>query len=129
MYWVERENGFIVSGTTSGANREELIYWPGSQISGIDVGNYDFSNVEEDKFSLLEGVIFPNPADDYITLNLNGVNADKIEVYDATGKLFSINIISTDQPHIFIGNLYPGIYLIKIFSNDKDVITLRFTKN
>ncbi|HOY37700.1 MAG TPA: T9SS type A sorting domain-containing protein [Bacteroidales bacterium] len=128
IYWVERENGFIVTSTTMGAERQELIFWENSQISGIDVGNFDFSNVEEDTFSLPDGVIYPNPAGDYINLNLNGIDADKIEIYDITGKLISNDNLSSEQTQFFIGNLKSGLYVLKVYDGNTNIATLKFNK-
>ncbi len=74
-------------------------------------------------------ILYPNPVDDYLNLNLNGIKADKLKLYDITGKLLSSNSISLDQARIFTGSLHPGIYLIKVCIDIKEVATLRFMKN
>ncbi|HRW21177.1 MAG TPA: T9SS type A sorting domain-containing protein, partial [Bacteroidales bacterium] len=73
--------------------------------------------------------VYPNPASDFINLSLNGVKADKVEIYDITGKLLSTYNLSSDSEQIFTGDLKPGLYFLKICSNDQNISTLRFTKN
>ncbi|MGC9331892.1 MAG: T9SS type A sorting domain-containing protein [Bacteroidales bacterium] len=33
--------------------------------------------------------MYPNPSSDYFNINLNGINADKMEICDITGKVIS----------------------------------------
>jgi hypothetical protein len=79
----------------------------------------------------IENVIsgYPNPASDYININLNGVSADKMEICDITGKVISSQIISTEHSQTHIKNLKPGLYLLKIYNKYQNVTTLRFVKN
>lgn len=73
--------------------------------------------------------VYPNPASDYININLNGVSADKMEICDITGKVISSQIISTEHSQTHIKNLKPGLYLLKIYNKYQNVTTLRFVKN
>jgi hypothetical protein len=73
--------------------------------------------------------VYPNPASDYININLNGVSADKMEICDITGKVISSQIISTEHSQTNIKNLKPGLYLLKIYNKYQNVTTLRFVKN
>jgi len=72
---------------------------------------------------------YPNPASDYINLNLNGIQADKLEIYDIAGKLLSTNNINSELTKVFTGNLKSGIYLLKFYNKSQIVTILRFVKN
>ena len=74
-------------------------------------------------------IIYPNPASDYINLNLNGLTANKIEICDITGKVISSQFIATELSQSHIKNLNPGMYLLKIYNKNQNVTTLRFVKN
>lgn len=74
-------------------------------------------------------IIYPNPASDYININLNGISADKIEFCDITGKVILSQIIAKEHNQIHIGDLKPGMYLLKIYNKNQNVTTLRFVKN
>jgi hypothetical protein len=73
--------------------------------------------------------IFPNPSSNYININLNGLSADKMEICDITGKAISSQIIAKEHNQIHIGNIKPGMYLLKIYNKNQNVTTLRFVKN
>ncbi len=71
--------------------------------------------------------IYPNPATDFITLNIPGHKAQKIEIYDSYGQLVikkSINNISNFS--INTTQLIEGIYFIKIFA-DNNILSSKFT--
>ena len=73
--------------------------------------------------------VYPNPAKDFINLNLNGIKLDKFEIYDITGKLISTSNFNLEQTQVFTGNLKSGIYFLKIYNKNQNITTLRFLKN
>jgi hypothetical protein len=72
---------------------------------------------------------YPNPAGEFISLNLNGIQADKMEICDITGKAIFCQIIAKEHNPIHIGNINPGMYLLKIYNKNQNITTLRFVKN
>lgn len=58
--------------------------------------------------------VYPNPADDHITLQLDHAKADRLEIYTMDGRLVS----SRDKPERLqpVGHLSPGIYMLRIIS-------------
>jgi hypothetical protein len=69
--------------------------------------------------------IFPNPANDFFTFELddNGIEEFEIRIYDNMGKIVKSPIISNRK--IQINHLSQGIYLVKIlFNNDRFVSKL-----
>jgi hypothetical protein len=73
--------------------------------------------------------VYPNPASDFINLSLNGVKADKVEIYDITGKIISSQLLVTEHNQIYIKNLKSGMYLLKIYNKNQNVTTFRFAKS
>jgi len=72
---------------------------------------------------------YPNPAGEFINLNFNGINAERVDVYDITGKLLSTNNLCSEQTQIFTGNLHSGLYLLKVYDGNRNITILKFTKN
>jgi len=71
---------------------------------------------------------YPNPAGEFINLNFNGINAERVDVYDITGKLLSTDNLSSEQTQIFTGNLNSGLYFIKVYDSNRNIATMRFIK-
>ncbi|MBP7464414.1 MAG: T9SS type A sorting domain-containing protein, partial [Bacteroidales bacterium] len=71
---------------------------------------------------------YPNPAGEFISLNLNGINAERVDVYDITGKLLSTNNLSSEQTLIFTGNLHSGSYFIKVYNGNQNIAILKIIK-
>jgi len=86
------------------------------------------TSVKEEENYIIYSNIIPNPATDYITLNINGINTTLqrgvegemlIEIYDVMGVLIhSYNLTPAlsdgEGARIDITNLAPGVYFIKM---------------
>ena len=79
-----------------------------SNSTGID-------NIEKNTYS-----IFPNPASDIITLNINDEsNTDlTLNIYNGIGTLVKSAILKQNNRQINIGDLRNGIYIVSIKSKD-----------
>ena len=64
--------------------------------------------------------IFPNPASDIITFNIdNANNVDlTLNIYNLVGKLVRTELIKQGQQQISIGDLNNGIYIIEMKSQE-----------
>jgi hypothetical protein len=58
--------------------------------------------------------IYPNPASNLITLNINEYENAVLNIYKITGDLVSSGKVTETNPHIYIGNLSAGIYMVEI---------------
>jgi hypothetical protein len=69
----------------------------------------------------LEGLIYPNPANDNVTIDLNeNVNAANVILYDLPGEIISESKISNGyRAKIDVRNLAGGIYFVEIKSGDR----------
>lgn len=80
------------------------------------------------------GQPYPNPATDEVSINFDIPSATTFEVsvYNITGQLIDessvVRTAENDHLHMDIGNMNPGIYLIKIQSGDASIIR-KFIKN
>ena len=69
--------------------------------------------------------IFPNPANDKFTITNDELNITKIEIFDVSGRKLSTNqLIATSSHHLInISHLQSGIYFVKIYSKENQIIT------
>ena len=102
-----------------------------------------------DEEEIKDVMVFPNPATDYITINIGSIGAGSnenniwaspnasIEIYDVMGVLvaqtsssvFNGQTGTSDPPRIDISNLSPGVYFVKIVgSNGCCSIVEKFVK-
>jgi hypothetical protein len=72
----------------------------------------------------LDGFIFPNPAQNKISITLN-VAINKIEILDPKGHL----ILEQKDNLIDISNLQSGIYFVKVISENGELFSSKFIKN
>lgn len=110
-----------------------LSGWTPSLISGAIMMRPILGNsitgtqIEEVMRPELQCQLFPNPAQDYITLNLPSDANVNYSILDLTGRSL-ITGTTTRQKQIDISILMPGMYLIAISDNDHNNHTLKFIK-
>ena len=142
---VQVTNHLVVSGTGSdqsfnafsfrdiylGAGKQKL------KLS-IDKGemNIDYIVIEERFATGTSGIrltsgkmLYPNPADNYVYLNLDGGHSSRVEMVTLQGQTVRIyRLPPADNPRIPVSGLAPGAYLVRVIS-DKEIITNRLIKN
>ena len=74
------------------------------------------TTINENELNALR--IYPNPASSYLYFSDDLGSSTKLEVYNANGKLVSERI-KLRANNIFVGDLSPGTYFIRLFANDK----------
>lgn len=87
----------------------------------IDIGALEFDATlsTQDIDKVVDFVIFPNPAIDYITLSSNNTIED-IKIYDVTGK--QVKTVISNQPNtIDVSFLPQGLYVVKCTVGDTHV--------
>jgi gingipain R len=76
------------------------------------------SDVSADEFEHSTLVIYPNPANDFVTINwMNAETPSRVELWDATGKLIlSENQFSGNFVELNLSGLAPGVFILKVES-------------
>jgi hypothetical protein len=105
----------------------------GSEVQGVQQ-SYELSVVtaiEEAKGINLTVSTFPNPATDYLQLQVESENLKKLsyQLYDMQGKLLENKEIEGSQTRISTDNLVPAIYFLKVIQSNKEVKTFKIIKN
>jgi len=93
--------------------------------------------IEEAKGINLTVSAYPNPTTDYLTLSVADFDAAKLsyQLYDMNGKLLETKNIEGNQTSIFMGNLLPAVYFIKVTAVTvhaqpyKEIKTFKIIKN
>ncbi|TXB65904.1 YHYH protein [Vicingus serpentipes] len=85
--------------------------------STTGISDYDLNSVEIN--------LFPNPANDFVVIQLNSLVKEnvKVKLFDITGKFISETVIyqGTTIAHIDTRSLYAGQYIVKFVLNEKSV--------
>ncbi len=65
-------------------------------------------------------IVYPNPASDIVTFNINNANTDIVElnIYTVMGLLVRSEILKQNHMQINIGDLCNGVYMVTIKSKD-----------
>ena len=90
---------------------------PVTAFSNIQVTNNVTTGV--DPILIPNVSVYPNPADDRITLESNGHNITSVEVVNITGKRIQYKDLKPPQQTVNLDlNAPPGVYLLKVKSNN-----------
>lgn len=57
---------------------------------------------------------YPNPADDYLTLELSNENIERVELYSLTGQLLQSEAVSGTRVEISVADLPAGVYSVLV---------------
>jgi len=79
-------------------------------------------SLDDNKLALNSTKIYPNPAKDNFTISFNNLDGVKnIEIYNLLGKRVYDNSTENDVLNISTTDLKKGVYLIRIFSENKKI--------
>jgi Secretion system C-terminal sorting domain/META domain len=83
--------------------------------------NYDFRNTPlgSEDYDIKEIIIYPNPFNSSLLIDSQGIIIDKIEIYNSIGQ--SVKIINSNFDVINLSDIPSGIYIMKLYSEDKTV--------
>jgi hypothetical protein len=70
--------------------------------------------------------IFPNPADETLTIEMKGSTISELKIIDATGRLVKCIYPEAEKITLNVNELSAGIYFIKALDNKSQSHTLRF---
>jgi len=82
--------------------------------------------VDENLASAIGMSIYPNPANDIITIKTQNIQGpSKVELYSISGQLVYSTITTTQQLQIPVNNLNSGLYAVKLFTANGKVLVKR----
>jgi hypothetical protein len=67
-------------------------------------------------------IVFPNPAQQYLTLSMPVSKNNNYQIFDLTGKLILTGQATSQNTNIDVSHLQKGVYMIKITSNQYQTI-------
>ena len=95
----------------STANSYTLSYHGGR---GVTSANFTLGNND---FVLSEFMMYPNPAKDYVTIDLSDLTTNAtVFIYDYLGRLVKKELLNTTSSRLETSNLQKGTYIIKVDS-------------
>ena len=100
----------------------------------VDIGCYEFQNLlSNNQFDINKINVYPNPAQDSISLNLKNIQNDTYDFlfFNAIGQKIEVNIIKVDNDRIDfdISSLENGLYFIRTTIKEKEISLGKFIKN
>jgi hypothetical protein len=88
------------------------------------------SAIEESIGINLSVLAYPNPATNYLTLEVKEFDLSNLsfQLYDMNGKLLQSEKITDNQTSIVMSNLVPATYFVKVVQGNKEVKTFKIIK-
>ncbi|QGY43753.1 T9SS type A sorting domain-containing protein [Maribellus comscasis] len=88
------------------------------------------TGIDEAKQISLSVMAYPNPAIDYLTLEINEFDLSdfSFRMYDMNGKLLQYKKVAGSQTSIFMGNLVSASYLVKVIRENSEIKTFKIIK-
>ncbi|MEM8528424.1 MAG: M12 family metallo-peptidase [Bacteroidota bacterium] len=72
--------------------------------------------------------VYPNPANDWISLIVNQEGTQLVKIMDATGRMVKQNVIYGNENQIEISDLKSGIYFLQVTGEAGNTVTKRIVK-
>lgn len=123
QYPYEISNMISIKGNSAG-DPDYYYYFYDWEIKGVDCISERIpitahvDNCDEIKFFISnEFMIYPNPASDFITIELNEAIPTKLNIFSLDGRLLRDYYFSNNKFVLDVSNLTPGTYLLRL-SND-----------
>jgi hypothetical protein len=87
--------------------------------------------IEQAKDITLVCSVYPNPANDFLTLKVENYDAESLsyKLFDASGKLLESKKVTGNITIISMANLLPSLYFLKVIDNQKEIKTFKIIKN
>ncbi len=120
---------FALAGFAKKGTATDYSYQKYSDTSGTQDNvamNYTVS--KPDKIGTGSFYMYPNPAKGTTTIYINSFReSDQGEcvLFNSSGQAVLVTPVSNGNNNINVGSLAAGLYVVKIITNDKSVITMR----
>ena len=89
------------------------------------------SGIKETEGINLSISAYPNPTTDYLILKMSEspLSVTNFQLYDINGKLLENKKIESNETSIFMGNLLPATYFLKVTKGSTEIKTFKIRKN
>jgi len=115
-----------------GTTRKNDRYFKGNidevRIYDCDLSNDEinqlYNSVKENKIEPTGILVYPNPATNYITIEIPLISNQKnyiVSIYNSVGQLLQQQRLDEVKSEINISRLAKGVYLVKLFNNENTV--------
>lgn len=127
LIWLSTANGTIIDSVSFGIQTTDVSLGrcpngTGSFItfspSTFNALNVCPAGITESTASALTLTAYPNPASQSVTFITNHPQAERLQLYDATGKLISDEFFSNDKVYLEVSSLSAGIYFCRTLSSN-----------
>ena len=118
------DGGYIVAGTTGSWDGDVTMQYGDRDFWVVKLSPDNLST--SDFLTINKVIIYPNPTKDFFKLS-NYENVQKVELYDLNGKKLIYKNDFKDEK-IAIQNFSKGIYTIKIYLDNGDIISDKIIK-
>jgi len=125
-------DGMTSCSAANGGNGDYILTSGATTLAVIAEADADFGFSNTQNFCLTLGLdeklisssiqLFPNPANESITISSNGMKIQEIELVNLTGQLISTTKVKASSANIDISTLSSGVYLVKIHAEEGIVI-------
>ncbi|PHR11105.1 MAG: hypothetical protein COA40_12295 [Aequorivita sp.] len=93
---------------TINVNDADSVFWINQTDPVLAINENEFSNI----------ALFPNPAKNFINLKFHNTTVSSVTLFSTLGNLQQHYSIDSDNFHLNIENLTPGVYYLKIALED-----------
>jgi hypothetical protein len=111
----------------------ESVYNVSQGIQQGELSNNTLTNDEDSIVPKIEVYMYPNPTTDYVTINMQGYQAEgsqlSYQIYDLQGRLLKQNAAVQSETQINVTDLRASIYLLKVYNNNTILKTFKIVKN
>ena len=141
---AQAQQATIATGGNASGSGGTVVYSVGQIIYATNTGTtgsvaqgmqqpYEISIVlgKEGNSINFELTAYPNPASNYLTLNVGNSELSTLnfQLYDISGKLIESRKIISSSEIIVMENLLSATYFLKVRNNNKEVKTFKIVKN
>lgn len=139
---VTTSNNGAIDVTVTGGEGEYTYLWSTNEttedLTDLTAGTYSvivtdsngcsasstFEVVNSVGISTIEGnsdiiSIYPNPADNYLVIEANGFDIDKVEILDVLGKIIFTSYVKNSKVNISTLKFDSGVYFTRIYADGK----------
>ena len=86
------------------------------------LSNYSIVSVNENKETIIDLSVFPNPASSIINFVTTSPLASKVIAFDVTGKIVATELLEMGKAKMNLTNLSSGMYIYHVVDKDNQVL-------